>query len=66
MILKKIHGIFEHNHSPYQFSMVAFIEHEIITKVNSGSTLMERNSGTNNPKPWTIQTHLCLAFQCFL
>lgn len=34
-----------------QFSMVVFIDHEIIAKVNSGSALMERNSGTNNPKP---------------
>lgn len=34
-----------------QFSMVGFIDHEIIAKVNSGSALMEKNSGTNNPKP---------------
>lgn len=34
-----------------QISVVIFIAHEIIAKVNSGSALIESNSGTNNPKP---------------
>lgn len=34
-----------------QFSMAVFVDHEIIAKVNSGSALMERNVGTNTPKP---------------
>ena len=34
-----------------QFSMVVIIDHEIIAKANAGSALMERNSGTNTPKP---------------
>lgn len=49
-----------------QFSMVVVIDHEIIAKVNAGSALMERNSGTNTPKPQIIQTHLYLPFERFL
>lgn len=49
-----------------KFSMAVFIDHEIIAKINSDSALMERSSGTNNPKPWIIQMYLCLAFHCFL
>ena len=68
MTWKGIHEIFEHNRSPSQFSVGVFIEHEIITNINqvdSGYALMERNSGTDNPKPWEFKCLYAWLFNAF-